>query len=251
MINVVKKRVDARELHKALDARKFFANWIKQKIQEADLQENIDFLPSKAKSTGGRPTIEYSLTLEAAKEICLLQQTEQGKKLRRYLMSLDDKVNKLELITVEQAAYAVKVIECLQYIANQKLALEIHRQQYMNEISNATYADFARYRADIVGWDRAKVEEAFNKWCLENKRHSKAKTINDRMNIMDHPEAIKQAVLDILFSQHEDPESVNLFANLVKKMAKELKSKPYRENENNLIDTRKEILPVGTIKLIN
>ena len=71
--------IDARTLHKELKVGKFFPNWIKGRINKYEFVENEDFkldLPNLAnqKSHGGdRKTKYYSLTLDMAKELSMVE----------------------------------------------------------------------------------------------------------------------------------------------------------------------------------
>ena len=54
-------------------------------------EENIDYLFSlkneqNPNSLGGRPSKDYFLSIETAKEISMLQRTEKGKEARRYFI---------------------------------------------------------------------------------------------------------------------------------------------------------------------
>ena len=87
-----------------------FATWIKRLIQRAYLSEHTDFVCSIKQSTGGRPATEYLLTIEASKRISIIAGTKKSKEIIDYLIDLDKKREGLELITVKEAAFAVKVI---------------------------------------------------------------------------------------------------------------------------------------------
>lgn len=249
MLELIEDRVSTKQLHAILDSKKDYSTWAKKKIKACFLDEGKDYIIKKEDNgEAGRPSIDYLLTKEAAKHICIIQQTAKGKELRDYLLGLDKQKDNLELVTIKQAAYAVRVIEALQFISNQKKATELHKEAYFAKRNQADYADFHKYRADIIGWDKSKVEEAFNKWQVENKRTLKSlTTMNDRINAMDPAEAIKIAVLDILFSNDTDKEISNRFANMVKNLAIELKKKTYRENETNLLQTKSDVIDVKQI----
>ena len=47
---------------------------------------------------GGRPATDHQITIDMAKEICMLQRTEQGKAVRRYLLELEKKWNSPEAV---------------------------------------------------------------------------------------------------------------------------------------------------------
>lgn len=89
--NKGKKVVSARELHEKLESKQDFSNWIKGRIEKFGFQENKDFTIILSKSTGGRPTIEYALTLDMAKELGMLEGNDIGKQIRRYFIEVEKK----------------------------------------------------------------------------------------------------------------------------------------------------------------
>lgn len=87
IINIIEKDgrriVSARELHTFLEVRTDFTNWCKRMFEYGFI-EGQDFTPILEKSTGGRPSTDYGLTLDCAKEISMLQRTDKGKQARQY-----------------------------------------------------------------------------------------------------------------------------------------------------------------------
>lgn len=80
--------VDARSLHSFLEVGRDFANWIKQRISKYKFQENVDFVLTVAK-TGVRSNVvqkDYSLSLDMAKELCMVENNEKGHEARRYFL---------------------------------------------------------------------------------------------------------------------------------------------------------------------
>ena len=82
------KSVSARELYAFLDVRKDFTDWCKRMFGYG-FQEGEDFTPVWGKSTGGRPSQDYALTMDTAKEIAMLQRTERGKQARQYFIEVE------------------------------------------------------------------------------------------------------------------------------------------------------------------
>ena len=73
--------VNARELHAFLQNRDHFATWIRDRIAQYDFVENQDyvrFTENSVKPQGGRPTKEYFLTLDMAKELAMVENNESG-----------------------------------------------------------------------------------------------------------------------------------------------------------------------------
>ena len=87
--------VDARVLHSELKVGKDFTNWIKGRISKYEFIENEDykFYPLKQtnqKSHGGdRKSKHYSLTLDMAKELSMLENNKIGRTSRKYFIAID------------------------------------------------------------------------------------------------------------------------------------------------------------------
>lgn len=67
---------------------------------EYGFEEGRDFYSklSKTSEAGGRPQTDYDIKIDMAKEICMIQRTPEGKKVREYLISLEKAWNTPELI---------------------------------------------------------------------------------------------------------------------------------------------------------
>ncbi|WP_218923647.1 antA/AntB antirepressor family protein [Bacillus toyonensis] len=87
------KVVNGRDLHKGLHVGKDFSSWMKDRIEKYEFVENEDFSPVLVKSNGGRPKIEYVLTLNMAKELAMVENNEQGRKVRRYFIEVEERAN--------------------------------------------------------------------------------------------------------------------------------------------------------------
>ncbi|MBK1884393.1 antA/AntB antirepressor family protein [Luteolibacter pohnpeiensis] len=81
--------VNARELHQFLEVGKDFSNWIKDRIEKYGFSEGTDFTPELAKSSGGRPSLEYHVTLAMAKELSMVERNEKGKQARQYFIECE------------------------------------------------------------------------------------------------------------------------------------------------------------------
>jgi phage anti-repressor protein len=65
--------IDARKLHNQLKLQQDFSHWIKNQIKNLDLEEEKSYTSLKTNCTTMRPnaSIEYYLTLDCAKDICM------------------------------------------------------------------------------------------------------------------------------------------------------------------------------------
>lgn len=87
--------VSARELHKGLKLRKQFTDWVKQNFKEFEDGEDFVFTPGSVNMpNGGTKQIQdYALTLDMAKQLCMMSHTELGRKYRKYFIELERKWN--------------------------------------------------------------------------------------------------------------------------------------------------------------
>jgi len=95
-----KQAVSARELHAFLGSKQDFSNWIKNRISKYGLIENQDYVVFDKlieNLTGGRPTIEYALTIDAAKELSMVEGNAQGKKARQYFIECEKSLKQVQI----------------------------------------------------------------------------------------------------------------------------------------------------------
>ena len=117
--------VSARDLHKGLNLKRHFGDWVKQNFK--DFEEDADFMfaPGSANMPNGgvKRIIDYALTLDMAKQLCMMSHTELGKKYRRYFIDLERKWNDPQEIV--KRGYAILQNENTQLkLENNRLAME-------------------------------------------------------------------------------------------------------------------------------
>ena len=79
-------------MHAALESKQDFSHWVRNRVEQCDLVENEDYGVSDKfieNLQGGRPRKEYWVTLDAAKEISLMEGTARGKEMRRYFIGAE------------------------------------------------------------------------------------------------------------------------------------------------------------------
>lgn len=86
--------IDARTLHSQLGVKREFAKWIDEKINNYGFEENIDYFTNRQKRRIGKTLgyaniTEYSLTIETAKELAMVQNNEMGKIARKYFIAIE------------------------------------------------------------------------------------------------------------------------------------------------------------------
>lgn len=112
-----KPTVSGRELHEKLGIRTAYKDWF-PRMCEYGFAEGEDFNPLKneqVRDEGGREVtrtiIDHQLTIEMAKQICMIQRTEIGKQYREYFIELEKKWNSPELVMARALKMANQQIE--------------------------------------------------------------------------------------------------------------------------------------------
>ena len=116
-VNEMEQTVSARELHEALEVKTAFKDWF-PRMCEYGFSEETDFNLLKIERVqieGAREVkreiIDYELSIDMAKEICMLQRSEKGKEIRRYFIDLEKAWNTPEQIMARALKVAAQTIE--------------------------------------------------------------------------------------------------------------------------------------------
>ena len=86
-----KRAVSAKELHLFFEVKEKFTQWI-DRMFEYGFEKSIDYQRLSyfsEKPKGGRPSIDYALSIDCAKEISMLQRSEKGKQARKYFIDIE------------------------------------------------------------------------------------------------------------------------------------------------------------------
>lgn len=100
------KVISGKDLHKGLKVQQDFSDWIKKQLENVDAIKDNDFslLKGKTSKIGGRPSIDYILKLDIAKEICMVvgvasrtnkETRELSKQFRKYFIEIEKRYIKL------------------------------------------------------------------------------------------------------------------------------------------------------------
>lgn len=107
--------LSARELHEFLGIGTEFAKWM-QRMCEYGFSENQDyrvFVKNDDNSKGGRPSTDYEITLDMAKEIAMIQRSDKGKEVRQYFLELERRWNSPEAVMNRALEYSRKQVKAL------------------------------------------------------------------------------------------------------------------------------------------
>lgn len=89
--------VSARDLHDFLEVKTAYKDWV-PRMCEYGFTEGEDFCSFLSESTGGRPAQDAVLTIDMAKELCMIQRNEKGKQARQYFLQIEKDWNSPEKV---------------------------------------------------------------------------------------------------------------------------------------------------------
>lgn len=108
--------VSARDLHEFLEVGSEYSHWFKRMCEYgfAEGQDYSPFLTDRSDGQPGKPRQDAILTIDMAKEICMLQRNEKGKIARQYFLELEKDWNSPEKIMARALRIADKRIKALE-----------------------------------------------------------------------------------------------------------------------------------------
>lgn len=105
--------VSARDLHEFLEVGAAYKDWF-PRMCEYGFEEGKDFCSFLSESTGGRPKHDAEITIDMAKELCMLQRNEKGKQARQYFIQLEKDWNSPERVMARALQIANKKLQVLE-----------------------------------------------------------------------------------------------------------------------------------------
>lgn len=120
--------VSARELHKGLGLKKKFTDWVKQNFKGFEEGQDYTTSPKGHLVKSGNGTVraydDYLLTIDMAKELCMMSKTEKGKEVRKYFIEVERKWNDPQ--EVVRRGYAILQSENTQLkLENKNLSIQL------------------------------------------------------------------------------------------------------------------------------
>ncbi|HFL3597098.1 TPA: antA/AntB antirepressor family protein [Clostridioides difficile] len=174
------KVVDGRELWEGLEVEKDFSDWIKSNLENVDAVEGVDFSTLKGKTSeqGGRPSIEYILNLEIAKEICLVagasprankELKRNSKNYRKYLIAVEEKYKVSNNLTKTQLNQINDIVS--NALCEMQTKHDAQLEQFKKE-SSQYYRPTSKTKYDISSYikDRLDIPRANEEFDLVKKR---------------------------------------------------------------------------------
>ena len=165
--NSERPTVSAREQHELLEIKTAFTDWF-PRMCEYGFEEGKDycsFLSDRSDGLPGKPRTEYQLTLEMAKELCMIQRNDKGREIRRYFIQLEEKWNSPEMVINRALQFSQRQVEALMQTNNalieENSIMKPKAEYYDNIIDRGASLNFGD-TAKLIGVQRkALINELF------------------------------------------------------------------------------------------
>ncbi len=121
--------MSARELYKELDVKKRFSVWFEMNSKQLiEFEDYTSVLSGTEVKNNGytqlRQLQDYSLTVDAAKEIALMSGTEKGKQIRKYFIQVEKEYRKMAALRLQQSPIAELIRKVDVLLDNQTISSE-------------------------------------------------------------------------------------------------------------------------------
>lgn len=162
--------VSARDLHAALEVKTLFKDWFPRML-EYGFENGRDFNPLKIEQVRlegsrevSRTVDDAEITIEMAKEICMLQRSEKGKQARQYFIQLEKAWNSPEKVMARALQIANVQIKDLQA----KIEADAPAVRFANAITGCDTNILVRDMAKLLKQSGVDTGEKRFYWTLRN-----------------------------------------------------------------------------------
>lgn len=146
--------VSGRELHAALEVGTKYADWFKR-MCDYGFAEGMDyqtcFSNLGSKMHGGQNKMDHQLTIDMAKQLCMIQRTDIGRQFRQYFIKVEESWNSPEAVMARALQFANQQLELVKH-KNMELTctIAVQNQQITEMKPKASYYDVVLNCKDLV-----------------------------------------------------------------------------------------------------
>ena len=142
--------VSGRELHEKLGIGSNYTTWFKR-MCEYGFEDGVDYgaIFQKWNTAQGNETtqIDHQLTIDMAKQICMIQRTDEGRRYREYFLEVERKWNSPEAIM----GRALRIAEAQLEAAKVKVAELAPKAAYYDRVTESAGSSGGRDTAKLFG----------------------------------------------------------------------------------------------------
>lgn len=169
--------VSARELHESLGVNTKFQDWF-PRMKGYGFTEGLDFevivvenVPSQKRERTYSMT-DYALSIDMAKEICMLQRNEKGKQIRQYFLQLEKEWNSPDKVMARALQFAFNKIRCFE----EQAKIDRPKVAFADAVSGAQNTIIIRELAKVLRQNGIEIgEKRLFAWMREEGYLIKAK----------------------------------------------------------------------------
>lgn len=213
---VLKKAINSDDLYAKLGfSSNQYKRWCESTLKKYG-SENVDYylFNNMLVPNPGRTShkIIYRLTVNFAKELCMISRTPQGKELREYLINLDSQAQTGQLFDRKQINFLLELTKVMGLFSVQDKVESDHFHFHNNQF------DWWNYRAKILGYGTSQLKIEVEKL------NRKYKSMKQALMITDQYELIRVGIIDLFIALGKTPEFAANVADLCKDFAKQMKT---------------------------
>ncbi len=171
-VNFDNQTVSARDLHEQLNIKTRFNDWF-FRMCEYGFSDGLDFYSKMSKTKNmGRPQMDYEITVDMAKQICMIQRTPEGKACRQYLIDLEKAWNTPEQVMARALKIANKQIDDLKnnnLILERKIEADKPKTIFADAVSTSNTSILVGDLAKLICQNGVKIgQKRLFQWMREN-----------------------------------------------------------------------------------
>lgn len=145
--------VSGRELHEALEVKTAYKDWF-PRMCEYGFVEGEDygsFLSDRSDGLPGKPRTDHQLTIDMAKQICMIQRSDIGRRYREYFLGVERQWNSPDAIMARALQFANRQLEALQQQNTELMdTVAVQKQQILEMQPKASYYDVVLDCKDLI-----------------------------------------------------------------------------------------------------
>ena len=143
--------VNSRDIHKELEIKTKYSDWVKRVIDKYEFEEEKDYTVLK-NGNGNNATLDYIVTIDMAKELCMVTSTKKGREYRKYFISIEKQANKQ---------------------SNLQLDIQMQRLDALTNVAHATKESIDNHTQRIENLERNTRLEAWQEKSLLDAKNKK------------------------------------------------------------------------------
>lgn len=218
------KVVTATNLHLVLELpNQQYASNVKKWLNEIyEFRDGIR-KPERLRDFAKRPNKEnsivtdYYISVEMAKLITLNSKSKKKQKFAKWLLSLEDKIENAELLTIEQVTAVLELTKVMGLVSCQVATEKQHLQTY-EERNGGSANNWWQFRSGLLGYSKEKLSRKLK----EIGKSTSGKSQRQMLMQVDKYEMVRTAVIDLFMSMGKSERYAKNLGKLAKLFANEL-----------------------------